>query len=235
VPKWRGIKDVTAESTGIFQPTLISGGFPCQPFSCAGKQKGKDDNRYLWPEMLRVIRELQPKWVVGENVPGIIKIALDDILDSIEAEGYSTQTYSYPVSLLGACHKRERIFIVAHNNKIGCDNEQSERKGVFWNQQTCNEDRERNCDDPNDNREHREEHITRNQLRQERTEMSLGRSIHEPFGNEHWIDAATRLCRMDDGISHRVDRLKCLGNSIVPQQVYPILKAIADIERGNLK
>jgi DNA-cytosine methyltransferase len=96
---------------------IISGGFPCQPFSVAGKQRGNSDDRYLWPEMLRVIREVQPTWVVGENVSGIIKLALDQVLSDLENEGYACQTFLIPACGKNAPHRRERIWVVAYS---GC-------------------------------------------------------------------------------------------------------------------
>lgn len=97
----------------------IIGGFPCQPFSVAGKRKGKADERFLWGEFNRLIGEIRPSWVVAENVPGLISIALDDILADLEGKGYGCLTFVYPASAVGAPHRRERVFIVAHRHKPG--------------------------------------------------------------------------------------------------------------------
>ena len=122
LPRWRDIRTLTKESfyeqTGLRTVDVISGGFPCQPFSVAGKRGGKDDDRYLWPEMLRVIRELRPTWVIGENVPGIVNLALDTVLADLEAEGFEGQCFLVPACGVDAPHKRFRICIVAHRN---CD------------------------------------------------------------------------------------------------------------------
>ena len=99
VPRWRDIRTLTGEDfrarTGFGAVDIISGGFPCQPFSVAGKQKGREDDRYLWPEMLRVIRELRPRWVVGENVPGILRIAAADVVQDLEREGFECVLFDF--------------------------------------------------------------------------------------------------------------------------------------------
>ena len=119
LPRWRDIRTLTKESfyeqTGLHKVDVISGGFPCQPFSVAGKRRGKKDDRYLWPEFIRVVHELQPPWVIGENVPGIINLALDTVLADLEAEGYEVQCFLVPACGVDAPHKRYRILIVAYS------------------------------------------------------------------------------------------------------------------------
>ncbi len=118
VPRWRDIRTLTKESfyekTGLRTVDIVSGGFPCQPFSVAGKHGGQDDDRYLWPEMLRVISELRPAWVLGENVPGIVNLALDQVLADLENIGYSGQAFIIPACGVDAPHKRDRVAILAH-------------------------------------------------------------------------------------------------------------------------
>ncbi|MBX6424169.1 DNA (cytosine-5-)-methyltransferase (plasmid) [Thermosulfurimonas sp. F29] len=94
---------------------LLTGGWPCQPFSHAGKRRGKADDRYLWPEMRRIIEECRPRWVVGENVAGIINLALDDVLSDLEALGYEAWPIVVPACAVNAPHRRDRVWIVAYN------------------------------------------------------------------------------------------------------------------------
>jgi len=126
---WKGVKiyndvkEITKarfETDGIEFPEVITGGFPCQPFSVAGKQKGTSDDRYLWPEMFRIIKEFKPRWVIGENVRGIVNIqdgvVFETVCTDLESEGYEVQAFNIPAAGVGAPHRRERIWIVAHSN-----------------------------------------------------------------------------------------------------------------------
>lgn len=261
VPRWRDVRDVTAESVrgrGIANITVLSGGFPCQPFSVAGKRRGKEDDRFLWPEMLRVISELQPAWIIGENVPGIVNMALEQCCIDLENQGYEVQPFNIPACGVDAPHRRARIFIMAYSignrrGKIGMGKLAASSKnvgdskhdglssskiaGIFnetsnHNQKGANQavkfegasrsECGRHVADPNDKR-------------LQITGLKPGKqTTNEKFGikDRGWWPIEPNVGRVANGISHRVDRLKCLGNAVVPQQVYPILQAIADIEKG---
>jgi DNA (cytosine-5)-methyltransferase 1 len=111
---------------------IISGGFPCQPYSTAGKRKGKDDERHLWPEMLRAIREVKPSFVVGENVRGLVNwdggVVFDEVHTDLEAEGFEVAPFLIPACSVGAPHKRDRIWFVAYSKSNGLSNALANRE-----------------------------------------------------------------------------------------------------------
>jgi DNA-cytosine methyltransferase len=114
------------EADGIGTIELIHGGYPCQPFSNAGKRQGENDDRHLWPEVRRLIETIRPRWFVGENVAGHVTLGLDDVLSDLEAIGYTAKPFVLPASAVGAPHRRDRVFIVAYSDSIG-DNKPNER------------------------------------------------------------------------------------------------------------
>jgi DNA (cytosine-5)-methyltransferase 1 len=132
IPKWRNIYDV--KGSDLPAADAIVGGFPCQPHSVAGKRKGAADDRNLWPEYLRLIKEIRPEWIVGENVPGLRTTMLDEVLSDLESADYATTTLNLPAVAFDAPHLRYRLFIVAHPKEqpIGtglCKNESSQQRG----------------------------------------------------------------------------------------------------------
>ncbi len=201
VKRIEDIRDVKADS--VSEPiTLVSGGFPCQPVSVAGKRRGTEDDRWLWPEMLRVIREIAPKWVLAENVLGLLTIehgmVFENILADLEVEGYETWTGLIPVAGTGAPHLRYRVFLVAHIPGNGMGNNRSKTKT------------EKTLFPRTYNRIRIQTHETRRPFELDQSNMD----------------------RIYDGIPHQLERNRALGNSCSPQQVYPILRAIAEIEEG---
>ena len=134
---WKGIKvyddvrEITKEKfkeDGIEFPDIITGGFPCQPFSVAGKQKGTSDDRHLWPEMFRIIKAFQPRFIIGENVRGIVNIqdgvVFETVCTNLEDEGYEVQPFNIPAAAVGAPHRRERIWFIAvrEESMVNSDN-----------------------------------------------------------------------------------------------------------------
>ena len=264
VPIHNDIKELDGRQyTGSVE--LVCGGFPCQPFSVAGKRAGTADDRSLWSEMLRIIREVQPAWVIGENVPGIINMELDQVLSDLESSGYSCQTFDIPACAVDAPHIRHRVWVVAHtkserHRKRGEAGNISEKDGrqdgqVFGELgRTSSEPQP--LANPNSERVRQQpkpltgsgsttkpldigENVADTQGQgsgrlSERTKTNhsiLGDSgqtvahpnsqqtfgSSEPWGECGYWPAEPRVGRVATGIPNRVDRLKGLGNAVVPQ------------------
>ena len=114
IPIHNDVKTLSGNEYGRID--LITGGYPCQPFSVAGKQLGKNDDRHLWPEVRRIIEQCRPRWVLCENVAGHIELGLDEVLSELEAIGYSGRATVIPACAVDAMHRRDRVWIVAHAN-----------------------------------------------------------------------------------------------------------------------
>ena len=197
---------------------IVFGGFPCQPFSTAGKRRGTNDDHHLWPEMLRVIREVSPHYIVAENVSGLISqqqgMVFESVLTDLENEGYEVQPFIIPACAVGAPHRRDRVWIIAVDSfhKEAASNSKS----------------------------------TGQQARTEgqRKIQSWGRNERTVLSN-YWSNFSTQspFCDRNDGLSDRLDgitfpswrrqSIKALGNAIVPQIAYEIFKMIEQITISN--
>lgn len=206
---------------------VISGGFPCQPFSVAGKQLSEEDDRYLWPEMLRIVREVKPPFVVCENVPGIIKLALDTALSDLENEGYTPETFIIPACAKNAWHRRDRVWIIAYNNEIATDT----TKQGFQNRGRSSL--------ANAGKKKQELERFRSSTEQLQTftnssgagceEQCKSVNISQEISGswfDSWWDVEPGMDRVVSGLPNRMDRIKGLGNAIVPKIAYEIFKAI---------
>lgn len=204
VPKWRDVHDLTAKSffdrTGLKTVDCISGGFPCQPHSLAGKRRASRDDRDLWPEFRRIISEVKPKWVVAENVRGLLSSEdgrfFRGILRDLSDLGFDAGWCTYPAAWVGAIHRRERVFTIAHTTSVRLEKPLEIQNFI--------------------------EKISKKQ-----PSNSFSGHLTE-YGNDQF--GSDSELRNDDGVSNRMDRLKCLGNAVVPQQFYPVFKAIWEAE-----
>lgn len=204
----RTLNKKALEERGIDVGTIdiISGGFPCQPYSIAGQRKGTEDDRDLWPEMFRIIEELRPTWIVGENVANFANMELDRTLFDLESIGYTGGAVVLPACSVGAFHTRERTFIIANSNsKLRKASKIYTRPGE-------------------------ESEIEKPKQWEQFFFINRGANNVE-FRKED----ESKLCRDDDGIPRELDesRLKALGNAVNPYQIYPIFKHIMEIERMN--
>jgi DNA (cytosine-5)-methyltransferase 1 len=272
VPIFDDIRQLKGTDIGTID--IITGGYPCQPFSVAGKQKAEQDPRHLWPEYFRLIQELKPTWVIGENVSGHIKLGLDSVLEDLASEGYSTRTFSISAASIGANHKRERIWTVAYSNDSRDrtsqheTNSNREKINEGWQEQSFSEPSRQSEDVENSRRtlwqrgqfsKENEDEIGKenaNQFerssstskidvantdskrlqRQRESSSQFNKKFTTSKSSEErqkglggkWWESEPRVGRVAHGIPKRVDRLKTLGNAVVPHIPYYIGQAIVE-------
>jgi DNA (cytosine-5)-methyltransferase 1 len=178
---------------------VICGGYPCQPFSTAGRRLGQKDDRHLWPECTRLVEEFRPTWFIGENVTGHISMGLDDVLSDLEGLGYATRTFVIPACAVDARHRQDRIWVVAYANKARLQRRQETRNAGSVG--TGRDKLAERCADG-------------------------ARATWEP---------EPAVGRVANGVPSRVDRLKALGNAVVPQIPELIGYAILEAERNAAK
>ena len=227
------------------QADVVTGGFPCQSFSQAGLQKGRADDRFLWNEMFDVIKKVRPRWVIGENVQGIINIeegmVLRQVQNDLDSEGFKVQCFIIPASGIGAWHNRNRVWILACNisnsnsirhrrrNSTRCADEEwtflpREQEGREMGSKT------KRCSNVSDTDKQR----TQVQTKGKQPSIKLAGSKSK----ETWWETESRICGVPDGVSYGVDRdrtqrIKALGNSIVPQIARQLGLAIMEAENES--
>lgn len=207
VPIHDDIRTLRGEDVGSVD--IVCGGFPCQPFSVAGKRRGKEDDRYLWPEMFRVIQETKPTWVIGENVANFVNMALEDCVLDLEGEGYEVQPFIIPACAIGAPHRRDRVWIVAWNSTGNRNTKvRTIREG---------------------------ENAIPFGICQDVADTDVCNPASQGFQDRanHWWAVEPDVGRVANGIPNRVDRIKGLGNAVVPYIPYQIFKLIVQIEQTS--
>lgn len=244
IPIYEDLKKFKPQEHNL-QPDILTAGFPCQPFSVAGKQKGKDDNRNLWKETFRIIQESKPTWFIGENVSGIVKLYLDTILADLESEGYATRCFNISASSIGAKHQRQRIWIISYTDswlrggRRTVTSSRTQQNREFSTTQEKSECEVQNlwsktigCDVVSGEKEI----VTDSNSNRTQVQTKREQSAKQKFrvkSKENWWEAESKLRGVPDGISYgldkdRVNRIKALGNAIVPLIPYYIGLAIKE-------
>ncbi len=214
---------------------LLTGGFPCQPFSQAGKRRGTGDDRYLWPEMFRIIRDFKPAWVIAENVRGLLTInegmVFEQVCLNLEGEGYKVQAFVIPACTVNAPHRRDRLWIVSHKQGKRLSESGEARSEIGKGDARRRRFTDNFSFDTNAHTKRFQGAITKRNTR------TRGQDNKYTWDTS-WLEVATQLCGVDDGLpaeldgfkltkaGHRVERLKALGNAIVPQVAMEIMRAI---------
>lgn len=250
-PNAKSYNDITKTDFTIHRGSIdiLTGGFPCQPYSTAGKRRGKQDDRHLWPEMLRAIREIQPTWVVGENVRGLVNwsdgLVFNEVQSDLENEGYEVFPFLLPACAVNAPHKRERIWFVAYSN--------SNTTGSSGKSRSITSIGGKNNDEPEFGRKQTEQYNRSFEFLQNATDterdggrennrIRKSRFFDQTGAPTDWQNFPTQspICIGNDGISAELDgitfskwrneSIKAAGNAIVPQVALMILKSIQEYE-----
>jgi DNA (cytosine-5)-methyltransferase 1 len=253
-PKAISYEDITKTDFTIHRGRIdiLTGGFPCQPYSSAGKRLGKEDERHLWPEMLRCIREVKPRWVVGENVLGLVNwsggLVFHEVQADLEAEGYEVQPYVLPAVSVNAPHRRDRVWFVAHATRSS--KRADELRGVRCQDGEISRERSQTIHNAfgSDGIEGDASDTCNKGLQGSQDIGGIGGIRKESYKFTtrrilpNWKNFPTisPICTGDDGISNRLDAItfpkwrnesiKAGGNAIVPQVVYQIFKTIEQYE-----
>lgn len=216
--------------------SLLTGGFPCQPFSVAGKRKGAADDRAIWPQMLRVINEARPAWIIGENVAGIVTMELDNILSDLEAIGYAAWPLVVPACAVDARHRRDRVWIVAHTNDMRHKPILRETLSGWKCEAIANTESSGGSErgdsllvevqEGRDVAYADESFVEGNQCSERGESQRTDVSQCCQWRDESQWFAQSGMGRVAHGIPHRAHRLRGLGNAIVPQVAEEIIRAI---------
>jgi DNA (cytosine-5)-methyltransferase 1 len=236
VPIYEDIKQLDG-SQYVGAVDVICGGYPCQPFSDAGKKQGEADTRHLWPEMRRIIREARPRWVVAENVRGHVRLGFDTVVAQLEDEGFIIWPFIIPACAVGAPHRRDRLWIVAYAERVGWGGQPyspqwnnpdgqtaGRQKGSDWAEYCCQDVPDTPCSGLEEQRLPAE----KRSLVADATRR--GRGSYNASIEGHWA-VEPDVGRVANGIPYRVDRLRALGNAVVPRIPELIGRAILAYEQ----
>jgi len=227
---------------------VLSGGFPCQPFSVSGQRKADEDERFLWSEMLRAVRQIEPPFVVAENVTGLLTIKkgilFEQVCADLENSGYEVQPFIIPACAKDAPHKRERLWFVAYSDSFRCNYEQEKIGQSLCNGKQNNPIEEQSreqqqCRFEQSSIIHSDTEGGRLEKRKTETaiqyDAECGSMQGGELGRENSWHIEPSVGRVAHGIPNRVDRIKGLGNAIVPQVAYEIFSSLDFIFREGRK